>query len=116
MLNSTRRRKQLLDVGKWLADIAIPEMDAAGMSELVAAAQHHAEQSLLLALPDGAVEFRPGNDAIPVQRNGITLIVPGDTQCKILDAMFEIAEELEAGTAPLTTAEFLDLVKKSRTL
>jgi len=113
MLIAERRRDHLRVMGQWLTN-AIIEFDAAGLSELVSAAEHHAEQALLLALPDGAVDFRPGCDAIPIQRNGITLIVPGDTPCEILDSMFDIAEELEAGPVPLTIAEFFEFVKKSR--
>jgi hypothetical protein len=114
MLIGYRRRENLLAFAKWLGDlgdehermalelqaVATPTSRriAAELMKIDEQAREHRRDALLLALPDGAVEYRGDDlDAIPIQRNGITLVVPGETPCDVLDAMFEIAAALECG-------------------
>lgn len=106
-----RRRDFLREISAFLVHISQK------LGELAIDARAHAERAALLSMPDGAVEFRGtiNPTTVPIQRNGITLIVPVDTPCDILDTLFEIAAELELDE-PLDAAGFLAFVKKSRRL
>jgi hypothetical protein len=115
MLISDRRREHLLDCAKWIGKTidtlelmaielqaeATPESRrlASSLLGINEEARGYRRSSLLLSLPDGAVEFRGDNkDAIPITRGGVTLVLPSDTPCDVLDALFEIASALGYGS------------------